>query len=130
MTEAELEILVTAMRRHQVRKLEVKIGKKAYAMTLGTGPAGPARPAPQAKTRPAPSPAIGTLCPRGGADGLPPLGQGARVEAGEVLGYIRSGAVLHVIAAPVAGVLTEAPPPEGQILGFGDPVVSMVEELR
>ncbi|HSF64944.1 MAG TPA: hypothetical protein VLA78_11180 [Paracoccaceae bacterium] len=123
---AEMDLLVAAMRRHGVTRLEVAHHRRGWRIDLALPEGGGVSEAPPS---PAPvvvaSPGIGTFAPRGGDDGLPELAPGAAVMAGEVLGYVAQGPVRQIIAAPGAGTLRGPLPEAGQVCGFGDGLFEM-----
>ncbi|MCB1333163.1 MAG: hypothetical protein KDK26_05810 [Roseivivax sp.] len=56
------------------------------------------------------------------------LEPGARVLAGEVLGYLCSGPVRRVVVAPHDGIVPAEWPETGALLGYGDTVCRLETE--
>ena len=119
----ELDQLLGAMRRTGVTLLEVEGAQELLRLALPASST--AALAPQPRTAPAPSPDIGRFRPRGGDDGLAPLAPGDAVRAGDILGYVASGALCVPVIAPTAGRIGAAMPEPGAVLGYGDTVFTL-----
>lgn len=131
MTYPDIKALIAAMHATGVTRLDWEHLRKGHRLCLtlpDTPSLPPARPVATPLRPRVLSPAIGRFVARGGEDGLGPLPTGGAVQAGEPLGYIAQGAVLHVLAAPCAGWLSDGLPGEGQIFGHGDVVIELAGE--
>lgn len=115
----DLDHLLQAMRRSGVTSLKIEGQGQNLTLALpATAPvAAPAKPRP---ALPALSPDIGQFRPRGQDDGLSAITAGDPVSAGEVLGYVATGAVLAAILAPGDGRICAPIPETGAICGYGD----------
>jgi acetyl-CoA carboxylase biotin carboxyl carrier protein len=123
LTQADLDRLLAAMRATGTTELEVASGAEQLRLVLPQG-IPPAVP-PVVPPVSARSPAIGHWLARGANDGLPPLRPGDAVRKGEVLGYVQAGPLRWILAAPEAGEVQGAGPPDGSLVGHGDPIIPM-----
>lgn len=55
----------------------------------------------------------------------PLAGEGRALEAGAVVGFVEIGPVLLPVTAPDAGVVSEIRARTGDLIGYGDPVLTM-----
>lgn len=131
MTQPEIAQLIAAMRINGVTRLEWEHLRKGTLLCLTlpeTMGQPPAMPTPEPVRLGVIAPTIGTFVARGGDDGLPSLAEGASVQAGEILGYIAQGPVLHLLTAPCDGTLSGGLADPGQVFGYGDTVLHLTGE--
>lgn len=128
--EADLDRLIQAMKLNAVTSLEVDDGENTLNLQLA-----PLRGQRALPTEIAPkpvnntivkSPAIGLFLARGSDDGLPALQNHSVVQVGEILGYIIQGSVRVPITAQANGKLMNDTPKDGEIIGLGDTIFSLV----
>lgn len=134
LNNGELERLLGAMRASRVTTLEVKNKHQRLRLVLpvsvatstqSTLPISMIDAAPGVAQVSANSPIIGTFLRRGIDDGLALLEAGMTVKAGEVLGYVCQGPIRVVVEAPDNGVLSDAGPDDGAVMGLGDTVFNL-----
>lgn len=125
--------LAMALRHHGLSQMELALpGGALLRLTRAGGQAG--APAPfgggaMAPPAPIPSPqalpnAIHAATPGlfQPAEDVRPIAEGATVQAGAIVGFLRAGALLSPITAPCAGQLGRCLAQEGDLLGYGSPV--------
>lgn len=128
MTFAEIDQVIAAMQANGVTRLEWGHLTKGTRLRLGLPASNAQPPANQKPISPEVAviaPTIGTFAARGGHDGLPPLAASGRVQAGETLGYLAQGPVLHVLIASCSGAVAGALPDAGQVFGYGETVLHL-----
>ncbi len=132
MTRDDIDLVIDAMRRHGVTRLEYAHARKGrqLCLTLPEGTVAQPQPAAQSPLLPVTSPGIGQFTPRGLDDGLPPLLPGANVRAAEVLGYIAQGSALLILSAPQDSTLSGDLPAQGALFGYGDTVLQLEVQPR
>lgn len=128
-TQAELDLLIKAMRANGVTSLEVDAQDRKLKLDLAPVQSDAAQSPSSAPVTTrfalAKSPCIGHFVPRGEDDGLPSLTPASLVEAGETLGYIVQRHALALITAPAAGTVTGDIPLSGAVFGYADVVFSL-----
>ncbi|WP_417280745.1 hypothetical protein [Celeribacter sp.] len=121
-TNSELETLIEAMRRNGVTELAVEQDEEALRLGLAPRPAAvatatPPAPTPNAKVK---SPAMGLFVPAGADDGLEAVACGARVIAGQTLGYVADEEARLPLTATASGTLRTDSPAASTLIGYGD----------
>lgn len=132
MTRDDIDLVIAAMRRHGVTRLEYAHARKGrqLCLTLPEGTLAQPQTAAPIPMLPVTSPGIGRFTPRGQDDGLPPLLPDAPVRADEVLGYIGQGGALLILSAPQDGTLSGDLPAQGALFGYGDTVLQLEVQPR
>jgi biotin carboxyl carrier protein len=130
-TDSELETLIEAMRRSGVTELAVEQDGEALRLGLAPRPAAVAPATPPAPTQNAQvkSPAMGLLVPVGADDGLEAVACGARVIAGQILGYVADGDARFPLTATATGTLITDSPAASTLIGYGDVLFEIEADL-
>lgn len=129
MSKAWIESVLELMRRHGIAEFEYQdenrhvIASGGTAFEVGQRAEEPAAPAPRrAETIAAPH--IGLFLPEHPSStrdaALPRL-----VRRGEIIGYLKAGALLRPVVAPSDGVLSLQLAPKGELAGYGTPLFEL-----
>lgn len=73
------------------------------------------------------APCVGVFLDRHPLDADSLASQGARVEVGARVGYLRVGVLLVPVVAPVAGTIAGILAPAGSLVGYGTRLIAIVE---
>lgn len=129
MSNAWIESVLELMRRHGIAEFEYQDGTRhvvasgGEAFEVGQRAQGPSAPAPRrAETITAPH--MGLFLPEHPSStreaALPRL-----VRRGEIIGYLKAGALLRPVVAPSNGVLSRRLAPKGALAGYGTPLFEL-----
>jgi len=129
MSKAWIESVLELMRRHGIAEFEYQdenrhvMASGGTAFEVGQRAEEPAVPPPRrAETIAAPH--IGLFLPEHPSStreaALPRL-----VRRGEIIGYLKAGALLRPVVAPSDGVLSRQLTPKGELAGYGTPLFEL-----
>ncbi len=129
MSDAWIETVLELMRRHGIAEFEyqddtrhvVTSGGELFEVSeTAEQPVGPASRRPETIT----APHIGLFLPAHPSSAkdaaLPRL-----VRRGEIIGYLKAGALLRPVLAPSDGVLSRQLAPKGVLAGYGTPLFEL-----
>ncbi len=129
MSSAWIETVLELMRRHGIAEFEYQddtrhvVASGAEAFEVGHAAEEPAAPAPR-RAETVTAPHIGFFLPEHPSSqknaALPRL-----VRRGEVIGYLKAGALLRPVVAPSDGVLSRQLAPKGVLAGYGTPLFEL-----
>ena len=128
LSDADLQSLAAAMYLSGIARIEIE-GPEARLMLQVSPSAAPVTavggPPPTAGTTVA-APSMGVLR-LAHPDGLfPPLGEGASVEAGQVLAFLQVQRLLLPVQAAGPGRIAAVLATEGSLVGYGDPLFTIM----
>lgn len=124
-TLADLDRALDLMLQHDLQSLDLREGDARLSLRLGEAGAAPTTAIAEFTLR---SRAIGRFLPAHPRRAEPQVRIGDRVEAATIVGFLQSGPALLPILAGRAGEVTRIDAISGSLLGFGDPVMTLLVE--
>ena len=122
-TIADLDRVLALMLQHGLQSLDVQEGDARLSLTLDS-----AEPVADRSEITVRSRAIGRFLPTHPRRLDPQVRVGDRVEATAIVGFLQSGPALLPILAGRAGEVSRIDAAQGSLLGFGDPVMTLLAE--
>ena len=120
MTLDEIETLALRMRAQGLDELEYSSGGTSIVLRSRAVAEIPPPPRKLAK-----APMFGHFLPIHPQRQAPEVMPGDAVEAGQFLGFVDAGGVLHPVTAPVAAVVGRILPEAGALVGYGEAIVEL-----
>lgn len=129
MSSAWIESVLKLMQRHGIVEFEYQddtrhvVASGGEVFEVGQRAEQPATPA-QSRAETVAAPHIGLFLPEDPSSAkdaaLPRL-----VRRGDIIGYLKAGAVLRPVVAPSDGVLSRQLAPKGELVGYGTPLFEL-----
>ena len=124
LSDADLRSLAAAMSRSGIARIEIEGpgGRLALEVSPGIAPVPAAGEPSRAACTIVAAPSMG-IFRRAHPDGLfPPCGEGASVEAGQILAFLQVDRLLLPVQAAGPGQIVAVLAAEGSLVGYGDPL--------
>lgn len=122
MRPEEIAAIAAEMAVGDIARLELTGPGLALSLARGGAQAGgaPEAPAPEADLMPVNAPALGSFLRTHPLHEKPLAADGEPVVAGQPIALLRLGVLLVPVPAPADGMIVEAIPEEGALVGYGD----------
>jgi biotin carboxyl carrier protein len=121
---AELNRVLGWMQAAGLASIELRDGDQLLRMVLDSAPAAPraAQVAPQTQIV---SPGMGRFLASHPRNPVAPITPGATISAGQIIGFLQLGNTLTAITSDKPGTAVQVYPSDGDLLGYGAPVLSL-----